>query len=87
MTKVSKFRCDDCNDCGKPIEFVKFVGDDYITTCANQPSYFSEVVLMQLSNGGKYDKMWAIAPNGNGVMYLGHWNDGFVEDKYKSNNY
>lgn len=83
MTKVSKFRCDDCNDCGKPIEFLSYsnvnVGADNSYPAICKPYSFVEVVLMQLGKAGEYDQMWAISKSGLGTMYLGYWNDGFVD--------
>jgi hypothetical protein len=70
---------------GKPIELVKCL---QINTCVWMKVHeyvdrFSNLTkIEQLTTGGKYDGMDVImtieldAP----VMWLGHWNDGYIED-------
>jgi hypothetical protein len=65
----------------KPIEFKKFFDRDLATVAANTPpNRYMNVELITLKYTDNWDLMFAYDGNRNdGILYLGHWNDGFVE--------
>ena len=70
----------------KPIEFVKWIDRDIddvsVEETTNQPNQFHNIELICRSIGGRYDIMFAYFDDARstGCLYLGHWNDGFVEE-------
>lgn len=85
MTKVSVFKTEKKK--GKPIEFVKWLDFYYqnqnfrkALTEDDQPKAWGNVTLLQKQyHDSKYDLIFANDDNGNHCLFLGHWNDGFVE--------
>lgn len=66
----------------KPIEFCKSVSKTgYILKTVINPKQWGNVILLIQSEDNDYDIMFAFDNNAKyeGVVYLGHWNDGVVE--------
>lgn len=87
MTKVSVFGQDTEKKKGKPIEFVKWLDFYYqnqnfrkVLTKEDQPKAWDNVILLQKEyHNSEYDLIFAIDEDGTHCLFLGHWNDGFVE--------
>jgi hypothetical protein len=81
MTKVSILGQEEGQKQGKPIEFIRYLEDDsgfHITSAT--PKEWRNVVLIQ-KKYGQFDLIYAYDKNpGSGTLYLGHWNDGYVEE-------
>jgi len=81
MTKVSVFGKEaEEEKKKKPIEFVKYLIDEEILKSIFTPSNYENVVLLEENyTCSGLDLMWAYdnIPN-NGILHLGHWNDGVV---------
>lgn len=85
MTKVSVFGQE--TEKKKPIEFVKWLDFFYqnqnlkeSTSIEDQPKEWDNVTLLQKEyHDSKYDLIFATDDNGTHCLFLGHWNDGFVE--------
>ena len=66
----------------KPIEFVKVIKSDCITTSATSPHMWNNVELICKNYSVVYDLMFAYNKHrGDGMAYLGHFNDGIVEEE------
>lgn len=82
MTKVSVFGQETEKKKGKPIEFVKVLSSTElkIHSWTAQPSTWDNILLLQRNHVEGLDLIYAYQ-NGNECsnIYLGHWNDGFVE--------
>lgn len=63
----------------KPIEFVKALSSEgFVSGSSSKPENWKNISLL-IQDGGQYEVMlaWDDSPN-DGVVYLGHWNDGVV---------
>jgi hypothetical protein len=66
----------------KPIEFVKVIKSDHITTSAASPHMWNNVELICKNYSVVYDLMFAYNKlRSDGMAYLGHFNDGIVEEE------
>jgi hypothetical protein len=78
MTKVSVFGQETQKKKGNPIQFVKLINRAGIAVkCQNCPETYQNVQL--LYKGTKFDTMLVWDDGGEPTIFLGHWNDGFVE--------
>lgn len=66
---------------GKPIEFDKFLCIDTFLSARTPPSKYDNIELISKGyNNQNQDLIFAYdSDRSYGVLYLGHWNDGFVE--------
>lgn len=65
---------------GKPIEFVKSIYlDGSVYGAGLEPSAMKSITLLCRNYGNKFDAMFAESIVGTNLIYLGHWNDGYVE--------
>ena len=66
----------------KPIKFIKYVNETTgeTQTSGALPKDWGNISLLCKNEGG-FDMMfaWDDDHTNSGVVYLGHWNDGFVE--------
>ena len=66
----------------KPIEFVKVIKSDCITTSATSPHMWNNVELICKNYSVVYDLMFAYNKHRrDGMAYLGYFNDGVVEEE------
>lgn len=69
---------------GKPIEFKTVANIDMegprFVNLGKRPKDWRNIELIARGRGGEYDMMFAYndADRADGFLYLGHWNDGFV---------
>jgi hypothetical protein len=66
---------------GKPIEFVKFMCMSTFVSSNTPPSKYDNIELICKGyNNQNQDLIYAYDSDRNdGILYLGHWNDGYVE--------
>lgn len=88
MTKVSVFGQETEKKKGKPIEFVSYLFSDTefrddIEEGMNPRDWGHLALITKKHNGDGLDVILAYdsdsVPVTGGVIFLGHWNDGFVE--------
>lgn len=79
MTKVSVFGEEPKKE-RKPIELCKFLNGETFEDSKENPNPLAEVTLLEKDYFCcGYDLIWCFYEWGDGIAYLGHWNDGFVE--------
>ena len=62
----------------KEIEFKKYIDTNFSDKASNRPKDFVEVIRIGKYKG--YDIVIGIAEDGQEFMYLGHWNDGVIDE-------
>lgn len=66
---------------GKPIEFIKVITPRGYQNNPVNPSRWGNIELLAKDHNGDLDLMFAYDDDNraDGVLYLGKWNDGFVQ--------
>ena len=66
----------------KPIEFVKSIYVHNNTLATSSPNEWENIELICNNYGSGFDLMFAYNSNrGDGIAYLGYFNDGIVEEE------
>jgi hypothetical protein len=65
----------------KPIKLVKWLDDgEFVDSFLLRGDYPKRLVLLAKNySSTEYDAIWALDEDGEGLFYLGHWNDGVTE--------